>query len=143
MNQDALVAIARSLFDAFNTRDLTRWERHLAPGFVAHYPCAPGLDRDAARHYNTPFLNAFPDLRFDVHRVIVQGETVVLDGSAAGTFTEPLQGPAGPIPPNGRSGSVRIVLIADIHDGQITREQTVWNQYDLFQQLGLIPSAAA
>jgi predicted ester cyclase len=139
MNQDTLVATARGLFDAFNTRDLSRWERSLAPGFTADYPCAPGLGREAARAYNAPFIDAFPDLRFTVQRTIVQGDTVVLDATAEGTFGGALQGPAGAIPPNGRRGSIRVVLIAEVRDGRLVREQTVWNQLDLFQQLGIIP----
>lgn len=143
MDQSALVATARSLFDAFNGRDLSRWERALAPGFVADYPCAPGLDRRAALAYNLPFLEAFPDLRFSVERTIVQGDTVVLEGDAEGTFERPLQGPDGLIAPNGRKGKVRIVLIADVRDGTIVREHTIWNQFDLLQQLGLIPARTA
>ena len=143
MNQDTLVAVARSLFDAFNSRDFARWERNLAPDFVADYPCAPGLGRDAARAYNAPFAAAFPDLRFDVLRTIVQGDTVVLDGTVGGTLTAPLASPNGVIPPNGRKGGVRIVLIAEVRDGKIVREQTVWNQLDLLQQLGVIPGGPA
>ena len=143
MDQDKLIATARSLFDAFNSRDLDRWEGALAPGFVADYPCAPGLDRRAARAYNAPFVDAFPDLRFTVQRIVVQGNTVVLDGTAEGTFDRPLHSPQGVIQPNGRKGGVRIVLIAEIRDERIVHEQTVWNQLDLFQQLGLIPSRAA
>jgi len=143
MNQDQLVAVARSLFDAFNARDFNRWEAALAPGFVADYPCAPGLDRAAARTYNAPFVDAFPDLRFTVLRAIVQGNTVVLDGTAEGTFDRPLNSPQGVIQPNGRKGGIRIVLIAEVQDGRLVREQTVWNQLDLFQQLGLIPAHAA
>jgi predicted ester cyclase len=140
MNQDLLVATARSLFDAFNARDLSLWERALAPGFVADYPGATGLDRAAAKAFNTPFLDAFSNLRFTVHRTIVQGNTVVFDGDAGGTFDGTLQTPDGPVPPNNHTGKVRIVLIAEVKDGKIVREQTVWNQLELFQQLGLIPS---
>jgi predicted ester cyclase len=143
MDHDTLVATARSLFDAFNARDLSRWEGALAPQFVADYPCAPGLDRKAARAYNAPFCEAFSDLRFNVQRTIVQGDIVVLDANAEGTFDGPLHSPQGLIAPNGRKGSVRIVLIAEVRDGRIVREQTVWNQFDLFQQLGIIPGRAA
>ncbi len=73
----------------------------------------------------------------------MQGNTVVLDATAEGTFDRPLHSPEGIIPPNGRKGGVRIVLIAEVRDGRIAHEQTVWNQLDLFQQLGLIPSHAA
>jgi hypothetical protein len=47
------------------------------------------------------------------------------------------------IAPNGRKGSVRIVLIAEVRAGRLVREQTVWNQLDLFQQLGIMPGRAA
>lgn len=143
MNQDTLVAAARSLFDAFNTRDFTRWERILAPQFVADYPCAPGLDARGARAYNAPFVDAFSDLHFKVERVVVQGSTVVLDATASGTFDGPLASPQGTIPPNGKKGSVRIVLLAEVENGRLVREQTVWNQLDLFQQLGILPGPSA
>lgn len=143
MNQDTLVATARSLFDAFNARDLSRWERALAPDFVADYPCAPGLGRDAATAFNAPFLAAFGDLRFEVQRTFVHGDTVALDATATGTFDGPLPTPNGVVPPTGRKGGIRIVLIAQVRDGRIVREQTVWNQLDLFQQVGIIPGGPA
>jgi predicted ester cyclase len=143
MDQAALVKTARALFDAFTKHDLSIWERALGPDFVADYPCAPGLDRIQARAYNTPFVEAFPDLKMVPERVIVQGNTVVLDGFASGTFSKPLATPQGMVPPNGRAGGVRIVLIVEIRDGKIVREQTVWNQLDLFTQLGLIPNSNA
>lgn len=134
-----LVTTARALVDAFNARDLSRWEKLLAPSFVADYPCAPDLDRAGARAYNAPFIDAFPDLRFTIQRTLVQGNTVVFDVDAAGTLERPLASPDGPIPPTGKSAKVRIVITSEIQDGRIAREQTVWNQYDLFQQLGLVP----
>jgi steroid delta-isomerase-like uncharacterized protein len=143
MNQDTLVKIARSLLDAMTAHDLAPWEALLADDFIADYPCAPNLGRAAARAYNEPFLAAFPDLTMKVERVIAQGDTVVLDAFASGTFTRPLATPDGMVPPNGRPGGVRLVLIALVRNGKIVHEQTVWNQLDLFQQLGLIPSSRA
>lgn len=143
MNQDLLVATARSLFDAFNARDFARWERALAPDFVADYPGATGLDRAAARAFNEAFVPAFSDLRFEVKRAIVQGDTVVLEGTAGGTFDGPLASPMGTIPPTGRKGAIRIVLIADVRDGKLVREHTIWNQLEFMQQLGVMPGAPA
>jgi len=143
MNQDAMIQVAGALFEAFTAHDLSIWERAVGDGFVADYPCAPKLDRAGARAYNAPFVAAFPDLVMKAERVVVQGDTVVLDGTATGTFTAPLATPNGVVAPNGRRGEIRIVLIARIRDGKIVHEQTVWNQLDLFSQLGLIPASHA
>jgi len=62
MNQDTLVEIGSSLFDAFTRHDASLRERALADDFVADYPCAPKLDRAAARAYDEPFVSAFPDI---------------------------------------------------------------------------------
>src|SRR5271167_4145186 len=72
MNQDTLVTLGRSLFDAMTAHDLSTWEAVLATDFVADYPSAPGLGRAQARAYNAPFVAAFPDLRMEVERVFVQ-----------------------------------------------------------------------
>jgi predicted ester cyclase len=138
-----LVKTARALFDAMTAHDLSAWERLLADEFVADYPCAPKLDRAAARAYNEPFVAAFPDLEMTAERVVVQGDTVVLDGYASGTFSKPLATPNGVLKPTGKHGGIRIVLIAQIENGKIVREQTVWNQLDLFTQLGIIPASTA
>ena len=143
MNQDTLVKTARALLDAMTAHDLSTWEAVLSDDFVADYPCAPRLDRAAARAYNEPFLAAFPDLTMKVERVIAEGDTVVLDAFVSGTFSRPLSTPDGVIPPNGRTGGVRLVLIARMRNGKIAHEQTVWNQFDLLQQLGLIPATRA
>jgi predicted ester cyclase len=141
MDQASLIKTAGALFDAMTAHDLSLWERVLGPDFRADYPGAQGLDRAQARAYNAPFFETFPDLRMHAEKVVVQGATAVLDGVAAGTFRGPLKTPSGMVPPNGRSGSIRIVLIAQVEGGKLVRERTVWDQLDLLTQLGLVPGA--
>lgn len=44
------------------------------------------------------------------------------------------------IPLTYRKGAISGVLVADVTDGQITRERTYWDQMELLGQLGLIPA---
>ena len=43
------------------------------------------------------------------------------------------------IPATNPHGSVSGVLISEIRDGKIAREQTFWDQMGLLQQLGVVP----
>lgn len=99
-------------FDAVNMRDMSLWERAVADDLIADYPGAHDLDREAAKMFNLSFFDATPDLRFDVQRVIAQGDTVVFQATVSGTFTQPLVTPTETIPPTGKQAQAPFVLIA-------------------------------
>jgi len=138
--KNANVQVALQLMDAFNRRDFSHWGSMLADGFQASYPGAPLLNAEQARQYNQSFLPAFPDLHFAVERTLVDGDRVVVEWVASGTHDGPLTAASGAtIPPTHRHGSVAGVLISEIRDGKIAREQTYWDQFSLLQQLGVVP----
>jgi ketosteroid isomerase-like protein len=145
MLSDQNLKTARALIDAFNrAHDMTAWQAALAQDFVADYPGAHGLNVAQARGYNESFLNASDDIHFDVQRVIAEGNTAVFQCTAGATLTHPLVTPAATFPATGKGGpAVPFVLIVDLKDGKIVREETVWNQLEVFQAWGLLPSAAA
>jgi steroid delta-isomerase-like uncharacterized protein len=132
---------ARALIDAVNRRDMSLWERVTADDLIADYPGGHDLDKEVAKMFNLSFFDAAPDLRFDMEQVIAQGDTVVFQITTSGTFTQPLVTPTGTIPPMGKQVKAPMVLIAQDKDGQIVREQSVWNQLEVFQQLGILPEA--
>ena len=136
-----LIDTARALIDAFNRHDIGIWERATAPGLVADYPGAAGLKKEAALQFNLVFVQAMPDLHFDVQRVFTDENVVVFQATAGGTFTGPMATPMGTVPPTGKHGETPFLLIAEVANGLIVREQTVWNQLEAFQQLGILPSA--
>lgn len=135
---DARIETAKSLIRAFHDRNLAAWERSLAPGFVANYPAGPNLNLEQARAFNQVFIDAFPDLRFEIHHAARDGDTVFLDTTGTGTFSRPMVTPEGTIAPTGKSGVIRIVFIVDVKNGRISTERTVWNRMDLLTQLGLL-----
>ena len=137
---DPTAATALALLDALNAHDLDGWERVLAPDFVAEYPCARGIGRQAARAFNQSFLNAIPDLHFAVQRVLPSPEVVVIQWVGTGTQTGPLATPSGELlPPTGRTATVAGVFLVEVRDGRIAREQTYWDELELLGQLGHIP----
>jgi steroid delta-isomerase-like uncharacterized protein len=139
MSNEQTINTARTLIEAINRRDMSLWERATADDLVADYPGAHALDKEAARMFNLSFFDAAPDLHFDVENVIAQGDTVVFQITTSGTFTRPLVTPAETIPPTGKQVNAPMVLIAQVRDGKVVREQTVWNQLEVFQQLGILP----
>ncbi len=135
------IKIGKSLLDALNARDLSRWEASLAENVTVSYPGLRGNNnKAAAKAFNEPFLTAFSDLHFNVERAVADGDTCVYVWTATGTHDGPLATPTGAIPPTGKKGNVPGVLIATIKNGKIVREETYWNVMDLMAQLGLMPA---
>ena len=126
----------QTLLDAFNARDLSLWQRQLADTYTASYP---GLrdcrNAETARAFNAPFLPAFSDLSFQVHRAVADGDCVIYTWTARGTHDGPLVTASGTLPPSGRIGAIDGVLITTLRDGRIVREETYWNVLDLIAQI--------
>jgi predicted ester cyclase len=142
MASETTIATARALIDGLQAHDLSRWAEALADSFTAEYPGAAGLNREQARMFNQSFLDAFLDLRFDIHRVIADGDCVAIHWTGSGTHSAPLATMSGQvIPPTGRRGAVSGVFIVEVKDGKIVSERSYWDQITLLTQLGLMPAA--
>ena len=142
MSREENIKTAMALIDSFNAHDLSQWYETLADDYTASYPGARGLSKKQAREYNQPFISGFPDIHFDVHQTLVDGDHVVIRWTASGTHTEPLTPrSAETIPPTGKTVSVPVAVITEVKNGQIVSEWTGWDQVELMTQLGLMPSA--
>jgi ketosteroid isomerase-like protein len=128
------------MLDAINARNLDAWFAALAPDYQADFPGITAHDRETARGFNQLFIDAFPDLRFSVEQEWSVGETSICIFVAEGTHEATLVLPTQAVPPTGRHGHVRGVLVSTLRDGRITKEQTFWDRLDLMMQLGLIPA---
>ena len=89
----------------FNQGDLDYVDEALAPDAVDHQEPA-GTDFAAhLKHVISTLRTAFPDLRFDVHELICEGETVACRSTMSGTHDGPLRiGPMACLPVNGNAG---------------------------------------
>jgi steroid delta-isomerase-like uncharacterized protein len=135
MSTTANKELVRAFVDAWNTRDLDRFDdlmsescRLMVGG--SSIGCSPAATRAIAEHW----LAGFPDYRFELLDVIAEGDKVVARMPFSGTHT----GPVLDIPATGRSVHVSEIVIFRIADGRIAE---AWEEYDelgMRRQLGAL-----
>lgn len=108
----------------------------IAPSGVmkGHKPCA---------YFFGSFVEAFPDNRFHVDRVITSGDTVVVEGAYEGTHNGTFRTPGGDIPPTGKEVSVPFASLTEVDGEHIAKLRVYWDQMDFMSQLGALERPAA
>ena len=92
------------------------------------------LDRDTFKQRLISSRGPFPDLRFELGELVVEGDRVALSWTMRGTNTESMADR----PPSGRSIAVRGLTIYYFADAKITGHRQVVDRLSVVQQLGLI-----
>ncbi len=137
MTPSSPTGLIEALAAAWNTHDAEQLASLYAPDYRGEDvgEAGPVLGRAAVRRSAERYLTAFPDLRFEVERTIVQDRVVVLVWRARGTHTGALIR----IPPSGRSVQVRGVSVLDVEAGQVRRGSVIWDLAGLLRDVGLLP----
>jgi steroid delta-isomerase-like uncharacterized protein len=139
MTADELKDRTREGFERmFNQGDLGSVEELVAPGAVDHQE-PDGTDMAAhLKDVVTTLRDAFPDLRFEVHEMLCEGDVVSCRSTMTGTHRAPLRvGPIAGLPVSGAH-----VTVPHMHffrydgDGRVTDLWHVWNTLLMARQLG-------
>ncbi len=140
MSEQENIRVAEKLFEAMNAHDLSP-QGLQSDAYMFEGPGRPGpVNREEAQAYTQGFLDAFPDLHFELTHKIAQGEFVVINWISHGTHTGPLRTPTGEtIPPTGKNGRVPGSTTYQFKDGKAIRGWTYWDMMTLLAQLGLMP----
>jgi steroid delta-isomerase-like uncharacterized protein len=129
-------AVARSFFeDVLDTGKLEDYAKSHAPDFVAHAEDRLATleeDMAAAREQR----KAMPDMRVKVNHIVAEGDLVSVYWTASGTNTAAGWG----IPATGKSVSVHGMTLFRFVRGLIQEEWSVFNEYSIMKQLGLVPA---
>ena len=135
------INIALTTIDAFNSHRLDSSRSVLADNYVVEAPGTPGpLDRERGLAYNQTFLDAFPDLHFDVTHAISQGDFVVVQWVGTGTHSGRLVAPnGGVLEPTNRRARVMGCTVSEIKQGKIVHDWVYWDMTSLLGQLGKMP----
>jgi len=120
--------------DAWNSRDVNRMFEFWAPDLVHHHRDGD-YGRDDVFTLMSGFMDAFPDLRFEVEQVVADGEFVSARMKARATHQKDFAG----FPATGREVAVTVMGMVRIADGQIAEHWNVMDELALMQQLGLLP----
>lgn len=130
----------RDLFErVWNAGDVAAVDELLAPRYVIHSD--PGdpwdgrtLDIAGFKDRLTASRAPFPDLRFEIADVLVDGDRVAVSWLMRGTNTGPLEGR----PPTGRAIEARGITIYYLENGRIAGHTQAMDRMAVVQQLGLL-----
>jgi len=137
---------ARKSIEAFNSGKLDEWIKTVAEDAELVTPMAGTIKgRDAIKGYFVQMRETFPDAHLDVHKMIAEENTVVVEYTFTGTHKGPMRTPTGEtIPPTNKTLSGPALDIAVIDDkGQLKSLRQYFDTARGLQQLGLMPQPAA
>ena len=122
---------------AFNGRDLNALDGLIADEYVNH-AALPGTPpgREGQAQLMQRLWTAFPDARFTIEHLALDGDTVICVGTMAGTHEGELLGKAG----SGRRVEWRQChLIRIDSDGRAVEHRAIRDDLGLFRQMGEAP----
>jgi steroid delta-isomerase-like uncharacterized protein len=132
-------AIVRRLVEEAQARgNLHVIDELISSDFVDHsaWPGIP-VNREGVKQIFGMFQAALADLQVIIHDQIAEDDRVATRKTLRGTHQGNLLG----VPPSGNVITIEVIDILRLKDGQITDHWNLVDQYDLLQQLGLVPAA--
>lgn len=142
MNAAENMARAREFMErAFHQGDLSVVDELNAPDGVDHQE-PPGTDIIAhLKQVVTAMRAAFPDLHFEIHDMLAEGDIVAFRSTMTGTHTGTLNFvPGRSLPATGRRVSVPHMHFVRMVGGKTTDLWHLWNVQMMLQQLGAVPA---
>jgi hypothetical protein len=140
------VALARSLFDLYNSRQSDpAW---LDKGVVAFAEDAEVIDVPSSTTLRGPggykrlmlfFAERFPDSRAELSNAFGTEDQVVIEGTWRWNDTGPLYLASGALPSMKRSGELRACSVLQFRKGKITSLHLYYDMMTQMEQLGLAP----
>lgn len=129
--------LVRQLFElAFNRGDLAIVDELLTPESITHMP-AWGMpaSRTGLKLFVSSLRTAFPDLHCTVEDEILEANRLAAHWTMRGTHTGLFLGN----PSSGRKIVVKGTIFVWIADDRISEVRIQIDQYDMLQQLGIVP----
>jgi predicted ester cyclase len=134
--------LAERLFEIIDSHRWADVETVLHPDAEMSSPFGDRLTVAAWLDVNRSFAVACPDGRHTITDVVDDGRRFAIEGTWTGTHTGPMAGPAGEIPPTGRSVMLPFCGIATRRDDRIAAVTVYLDQMTMLAQLGLLPEPA-
>ena len=127
-------------YEAFNSGKLEDAHEVISENLENTDPTGTIHGWDAFLQYISAFKSAMPDATLNPKRFVESGDVVVTEGTFSGTFTNPLPGPQGELPPTGKSFELPFMEINEVEGGRVTRHRVYYDQLSFMMALGVQPS---
>ncbi len=139
MTTDNLEKARRIFQEVWNEKRVEKIDELVAANYVHHDVKSPDQKGiEAYKQFVGLYLNAFPDVRFNIEDEISEGDTVVTRWTVTGTHNGDLPG----VPRTGRPISVTGITIARLSDGKFVESWNNWDALGMMQQLGVVSAEA-
>jgi steroid delta-isomerase-like uncharacterized protein len=138
MSEQENIQIVRRLIDNLNKHNLDANVQLLANDVRTEATASPGVmnSREQGQAYTQLFLDAFPDLHFDVKDMIAQGSKVAVSWIVKGTHSAALRTPGGDsIPATNKRITILGCTIYEFRNELVSRQEIYWDQVTLLTQL--------
>jgi predicted ester cyclase len=142
MSTEKTKAIVLRWFDAQSSAiyDLATLDELTAPNFVYHNPGNPEIRTHEERKQKIviEFTAAFPDIKYNLKDMIVEGDKVALRYSFSGTHKGEFMG----IAPTNKRVEMTSICILRLADGKVSEMWVENNSLVFLLQLGVVPLTA-
>jgi steroid delta-isomerase-like uncharacterized protein len=141
MSEQGGAKLVRTFFDNISAHDVSRNDALKGDGYMFQGPGLPArVDWEGGQRYIQNFINAFPDLRFDLTLTVAQGDHVVAHWTATGTHDGALMSPSGnAVPATHKKVTTVGSSTFEIKNGKLVHGWTFWDMAGFLMQLGLMP----
>ena len=133
--------LALGLIETWNAHDARRVAELFSDDYVGEDVAVAGQFRGPrdVRRYVAYNLLGFPDLHFELHETLAQGDKVAVIWTVTGTH----QGRVMNIPPTGQRVEAKGVSILTMRAGKICHSLRVWDVAGMLRHIGLLPDLPA
>jgi steroid delta-isomerase-like uncharacterized protein len=145
MTPQEITAIAQTVYDCYNARDFER-SASLAAEDVEIVNLATGQTfrgRAGLIAFLGGWAAAFPDSMVEVRRIVASEDGAAVEFVGRGTHLGPLAGPAGTIPPTGRTVEIPFHDAWEVRGGELSRGRLYFDSLTMLAQLGVAPAPPA
>lgn len=138
---ESIAVVRRFYEEAFGEGNLDLIDELVAEDAVGHDPAQPEPTRgpEGVKQLVSMYRSAFPDLSFDVHETLSDGDWAAVRWISRGTHEGALMG----IEPTGRDVEVVGTDLSRVEDGKIVESHVVWDALGMLRQIGAIPEMPA
>jgi steroid delta-isomerase-like uncharacterized protein len=135
ITRDEIAALIDRWQTAVETRNADVYSRLYAETAVLESPLAGTVaGRDGLRRAFDAFFNAFPDASFSFEAPRIDGESVVVVCSIAGTHAGGFAG----LPASGNPFRFSLVFLLVVRDGEVHRDRRIYDFTGLMVQIGML-----
>lgn len=124
-------AVVEQYLEAYDERDMETIRSVLADEIVSE---GTTFTRDELAGAIDAYWSAFPDCTHEAHQYAVDGDTVAVRTTFAGTFEEEYYGQS----PTGESFSVTELIMFRVNDGEIDTYWFAWDELGFWEQVGVL-----